>query len=221
MQIRKKKLLLGLTLVIATIVAGACGPRPTPEPTVDINQLATEAMVTIEAKFTETALAMPTDTPEPTYTPIVLTPTIGTIPQLPTAGVGNIPAAPEVPTIPAVVPTATLSDIGNKSLYVGQNIADGTHFSPGEEDDLVWTFQNVGTTTWTKDYNVRFYTGDNFAKNGRTRFPLTKDVPPQAEGSAIVDIVAPTKPGTYEMVWVLSDDGDNNFGVCTLKIIVD
>ena len=68
MKNRKKLALAGLLIIVLSILMVSCGSRPTPEPTVDVNVLATNAAQTIEARFTETALAKPTDTPQPTYT---------------------------------------------------------------------------------------------------------------------------------------------------------
>jgi hypothetical protein len=225
MKNRKKLALAGLLIIVLSILMVSCGSRPTPEPTVDVNVLATNAAQTIEARFTETALAKPTDTPQPTYTPVSYTPTTSSAPiTLPTAGTGgsvSIPTIAQQPTAIVNLPTATLSAVGDKAVWADQSIKDGTHFAPGESADLTWYITNVGTTTWTTDYSVRFFTGTNFAKAGNTRYYLPKPVAPQETGQVTIDIVAPTTPGEYKMAWVLSNAEDHNFYTVDITIIVD
>ncbi len=91
----------------------------------------------------------------------------------------------------------------------------------GESADLIWYITNVGTTTWTTDYSVRFFTGTNFAKAGNTRYRLPATVAPQQTGQFIIDIVAPNKAGEYKMAWVLSNAEDNNFYTVDITIVVE
>ncbi|NMA12787.1 MAG: hypothetical protein GX933_06365 [Chloroflexi bacterium] len=212
---------ISFLIILVAVFAASCTTRPTPEPTVDVNMLATQAAQTIEARFTETALAMPSETPMPTYTPIVATATIGTIPiTLPTTGVGAIPTVAAQSTLPAALPTATLSAVGDRAVWADQSIKDGTKLKPGESADLIWYITNVGTTTWTTDYSVRFFTGTNFAKAGNNRYAFPASVAPQQTGSVTIDIVAPTTPGEYKMAWVLSNAEDRNFYTVDITIVV-
>ena len=212
---------------IAVFVLSACGPAETPVPTVDLNLLATDAAATIAAQYTQTAWAMPTETPEPTYTPIIPTeiPTMMAIPTIATGGdaaSGAIPAVGEaIPTIPAALPTATLGKTGNQCVYSDQNIKDGTVFKAGQTADLTWYVTNTGTTTWTTDYSIRFYSGTNFAKAGNTRYKLPVAAAPQATAQFTIDIVAPSTAGEYKMAWVISDEGDNNFCMVDVTIKVE
>lgn len=214
--------LIGIMILALT----GCGPAATPEPTVDLNMLATNAAATIAAQITETALAFPTSTPEPTYTPVYYTdtPAVIEIPTISTGGdpsgsIGTIPQVGEaLPTIPAALPTATLGTTGNQCVYSDQNIKDGTVFKAGQSADLIWYITNTGSTTWTTDYSIRFYSGTNFAKAGNTRYKLPVAAPPQATAQFIIDIVAPSSAGEYKMAWVISDEGDNNF--CPVDITI-
>lgn len=213
-----------LWIVIAVIALSACGPRETPEPTVDINVLSTNAAMTVAVEITQTAMSMPTETPLPTYTPISNTPTapVLSIPTIQTGGTGSIPSVGEtVPTVPAALPTATLGTTGNACVYAGQNIADGTVFKAGQTADLIWSVTNSGTTTWTTDYSVRFFSGTNFAKAGNTRYTLPVAAAPQATAQFPIDITAPSTPGEYKMAWVISDEGDNNFCMVDITIKVE
>lgn len=222
----QKRIVSYLVLIGIMILAlTACGPSATPEPTVDLNLLATNAAATISAQITETALAFPTFTFEPTYTPITVTdtPMVIEIPTISTggdpSGFGTIPQVGEaVPTIPAALPTATLGTTGNQCVYSDQSIKDGTVFKAGQSADLIWYITNTGSTTWTTDYSIRFYSGTNFAKAGNTRYKLPVAAPPQATAQFVIDIVAPSAAGEYKMAWVISDEGDNNF--CPVDVTI-
>ena len=224
MKNRKSLALTAILVASILLFVASCGTQPTAEPTIDVNQLATNAVMTIEAGITQTALAQPTNTPEPTYTPVSYTVTPGSSSvTLPTAGAGSAAGIPTLgqPTAVVSLPTATLSAVGDKASWAGQNIADGTHMSAGESADLIWNITNVGTTTWTTDYSVRFYTGTNFAKAGNTRYYLPAAVAPQATGNVVIDITAPSTAGEYKMAWVVSNAEDVNFYTVDITIIVD
>ena len=167
---------------IAIFVVSACGPAETPVPTVDLNLLATDAAATIAAQYTQTAWAMPTETPAPTYTPIIPTeiPTMMAIPTIATGGdAAAIPSVGEaIPTIPAALPTATLGKTGNQCVYSDQSIKDGTVFKAGQTADLIWYVTNTGTTTWRAGALSFYYTaqGDEFLD--ALSYALPKDVAP-------------------------------------------
>lgn len=227
---KRKQIIAPYALILlVTVILASCGTNATPEPTIDVNQIATNAVQTIEARASETALAMPTETPEPTYTPVSYTPTAQASVSLPTAGSGStiptaaagLPSAAPTTGLPAAAPTATLGSVGDKGVWASQTITDGTHYAAGESDDLTWYITNIGTTTWTTDYSIRFFTGTNFAKAGNTRYKLTSTTPPQGTAPATIDIVAPTTAGTYTMSWVLSNEHDENFYIVDITIIVD
>ncbi len=59
-----KKILL--TLLSASFVLSACGGDTTPDPALDPNLAMTAAFATVNAAFTQTALAVPTTPPTPT-----------------------------------------------------------------------------------------------------------------------------------------------------------
>lgn len=231
-------------------ILSACGTAATPEPTLDMNEYATRAVETIEANATATALSVPTNTPEPTYTPVSLpTDTPESIAVLPTTPVdsglmiinpGNDPAAeagpgvPEnniLPVLPAdssavlpviTQPTATTPPLaGDKASYDSQTPLDNSHVERGAEFDISWYLLNTGTTTWTTDYSLRYFTGTNFTKPGKNRWNLVQPVPPNTIGTCTVDAIAPEEPGTYKMSVVLGNENDENFFIVDLTIVVD
>ncbi|MBR6091144.1 MAG: hypothetical protein IKP86_14490 [Anaerolineaceae bacterium] len=237
-------------IMLAAGVLSACGTAAAPEPTLDVDQLATYSVQTVEGNAAETAIVQPTETsvPADTATSVPLaSDTPETIIVLPTSStqeeelIGNsyvttaeptaaqneiLPVLPTAPTagIPAIVlPAATspAAKAGDKASYDSQTPLDNSHVEAESEFDIEWFLLNTGTTTWTTDYTCRYFTGTDFTKPGKTRFPLTHDVPPNSIGSCIVDAVAPKDPGTYKMSVVLGNDNDQNFFIVDLTIVVD
>ena len=98
---------------------------------------------------------------------------------------------------------------------------DGTHVKAGQSFDITWNLLNTGTTTWTTDYVLRFFSGTNFTKPGKTRYYLQQPVAPNTVGTLAVDAVAPNNPGSYSMSLVLGNENDENFYVVDITIIVD
>ena len=237
-----KNALCVFVIIAAAVALSACGNAATPEPTPDMNAFATSAVQTVEARYTETALAMPTETPAPTYTPVSLPTATAEVLVLPseelisntsgTTGTGTDASAAAAGTtasgdsasVAAVVPTATTaasSSAGNKASYEGQTPTDGTHVEAGSEFDITWYLVNTGTTTWTTDYSMRYFTGTNFTKPGKTYYRLNAAVAPNETGACSMDAVAPTTPGTYQMSAVLANENDENFMIVDITIVVD
>lgn len=239
-QNRTNALRLIAAFIIIAILSG-CGTAATPEPTLDMNEFATHAVETIEADATSTALAIPTNTPEPTYTPVTLpTDTPETIAVLPSDGqvesglivnpAAADPAAqnsalPVLPAAPAAAPQPTATSpaalVGDKASYDSQTPLDNAHVERGSEFDITWYLLNTGTTTWTTDYSLRYFTGTNFTKPGKGRWNLTQPVQPNAIGACTIDAIAPENPGTYKMSVVLGNENDENFFIVDLTIVVD
>lgn len=247
-SLKRNTVLQILTAFIIISILSACGTAATPEPTLDMKEFATHAVETIEANATATALSVPIDTPQPTYTPVSLPTDISeSIAVLPTTPVesgmmiintGNDPAAgtgaavnnmlPVPPAdsgaVPPVIaqPTATIPlTAGDKASYDSQSPLDNSHVERGAEFDISWYLLNIGTTTWTTDYSLRYFTGTNFTKPGKSRWNLAQDVPPNTVGACTVDAIAPENPGTYNMAVVLGNENDENFFIVDLTIVVD
>ena len=133
---------------------------------------------------------------------------------LPTA-VPEIAALPEMPT-PTPLPLT-----GDKASYDSQSPLDGTHVQAGQWFDITWYLLNTGSTTWTMDYVLRFFSGTNFTKPGKDRYYLTGPVAPNTVGPCTIDAVAPKNPGTYTMAVVLGNENEENFYVMDITIVVD
>ena len=122
-----------------------------------------------------------------------------------------------------IAPTATpmVQQSGDKASYDSQTPQDGTHVGRGQIFDITWYLLNTGTTTWTEDYVVRYFSGTNFTKPGKLRYPLGEPGPPNSVGACKVDAVAPGAPGTYTMAVVLGNENDENFFIMDVTIVVD
>ena len=94
-----------LVLLLTMLVLSACGSS-TPDPALDPVLVMTQAFATVNASFTQTALALPTNTPAPTATPTLAAPT----------------APPEfVPTVILQLVVGTLANcrFGPNTVYAG------------------------------------------------------------------------------------------------------
>ena len=124
--------------------------------------------------------------------------------------------------LPNIQPTPTSpATTGDRASYDSQTPTDGTHVKAGQTFDITWYLLNTGTTTWTTDYCMRFFTGTNFTKPGKPRYYLENPVAPGTVGACSIDAVAPNRPGTYTMSVVLGNENDENFMIVDITIIVD
>ncbi len=130
-------------------------------------------------------------------------------------------AVPETALTLPEMPTPTPVQIGDKASYDSQSPQDGTHVQRGQWFDITWNLMNTGTTTWTTDYVLRYFTGTNFTKPGKARYYLNAPVAPNTVGACTVDAVAPSNPGTYTMSVVLGNENEENFYIMDITIVVD
>lgn len=241
----------GIPMLISAILLSACGNAATPEPTVDMNVFPTTIAQTMASEYTASASSLPTEMVAPTETmnmensqpkanaesvvvlPIpainsreaVITPNPApdeSMEELMITRNNSLPGITIQPT--SAVPTATaarVNDHGDKASYESQSPEDGVHVERGSEFDVIWYLKNTGSTTWTTDYCLRYFTGTNFTKPGKNRYYLSKPVEPDAIGKCIVDALAPEEPGTYKMSVVLGNENDENFFIVDITIVVD
>jgi hypothetical protein len=97
----------------------------------------------------------------------------------------------------------------NRAEWVSQSVADDTSFAPGETFTMTWTLKNVGTSTWTADFMLRFYSGDTFG--AAREVPIGREVLPGDTLDITLIMKAPVTPGTYQSVWVMSTEERSNF----------
>lgn len=196
---------LSTLLLLGMLLLTACTPKATPSPTVNPDDIRTQAMQTVQAQLTQTAIAAPSATPTftlaPSNTPELSTPTLSaTLPTL-------------AATTPALLPTNTLPVGGgttDTALYVSQSPGDGTVFAPAQTFTMTWRLKNTGATTWTTQYQFRFYAGSG-GRMGASDITLPRDVAPNSEIDITLQMTAPLAAGEYNTIWVLSNKDGLNF----------
>lgn len=189
-------------LLILLGLAGCSSAAPTIVPTIDTNPLRTEVAATVLAQVTQDLAQTPSVTPSPSPTatlPPTSTPTQATI----------------TPSTEVVGVTATLSSLTpeagteNKAEWVSQSIADKTVFAPGETFTMTWRLKNTGTSTWSANYILRFFSGDPYGLPEEV--PLNREVSPGETVDITLQMEAPAVQGTYTSVWVMSTENRSNF----------
>lgn len=165
----------------------------------------TQAYQTVEARLTQeiakTKLVATTPAiKEPTVT--IATPTGGGSTQ--TSVITSTPSQPSA-TKPAACDSAAA---GNP---IDVTIPDDSVLQPGEPFTKVWRLVNVGTCTWTTDYSVAFFSGEQMSGPGSAKLPTS--VSPGATVEISVDLVAPLEAGTYQGDWKLKNAANEWFGI--------
>jgi hypothetical protein len=90
-------------------------------------------------------------------------------------------------------------------------IPDDTVLQPDQSFTKTWRLQNSGTCTWTTDYAVAFFSGDQM--DAPASVTLAGDVAPGQSVDIDVDMVAPGKAGKYQGNWKLRNASNVLFGI--------
>jgi len=194
-QIRKLKtamFLMAITLLLAACVGGAA------EPTTDPNIVFTEVAETVMVSITQTAQAMPTNTPQPT-------PTSEPTP-FPTSTIDIT-----IPTTAPIIPgesTPTTQLYGDRATWTAQSPMDGKTFKPHESFTFHGCWNNVGTTTWNKNYKMVWVPGSTQLWAGQTTWNPPFEVPPGKNWCPDLPSITPYEPGKHITRWYLKTDRD-------------
>jgi hypothetical protein len=94
----------------------------------------------------------------------------------------------------------TTSSTGYSCEAINRRPYDNTSYKPGEKFDIKWTIHNNGTKTMVAGLDLKFSNGDKLMSNKTVELPELK---PGAEFSVNFDAVAPDKPGSYVMVYMV------------------
>ncbi|MDX1435668.1 MAG: NBR1-Ig-like domain-containing protein [Anaerolineales bacterium] len=123
----------------------------------------------------------------------------------------NQPAPPPLPT-PTVAPTPTPRPTPCDWAGFVQDVAvkDGSVFNPGAKFTKVWRLKNMGTCTWTTDYDLVFAGGDQMG--GLAAIPLSGSVRPGETVDLSVNLTAPDKAGKFRGYWQLRNARGVLFG---------
>jgi hypothetical protein len=195
--------LIILTL-FGSLILSACGgaEEPSPTPTLNPDEIKTQAVGTFAADLTQTALANPTATPTLPNTPTPFaTLALGT--PLGTLAAGTVSGA----------------NTCNRLVYVRDvTIPDNTAMTPGQTFTKTWEVQNSGSCAWDAGFKFALIGGD--AMGGQT---VTLAQPVAAGGATQLSVAmtAPTnKSGTLQGAWRMSTATGTYFGDQLTVVIV-
>lgn len=196
---QRSKFVIMLTMLVALVLSACGGSTADATPTVDVELVRTQAVMTYQVELTQTALANPTSTPSPTESPTPAAtfsaPTVGT---------------------PAALGTTPIAGGGQPSTCYGLSfvrdvtIPDGTQVTPGQSFTKTWLVSNTGTCAWEAGFTFNVVSGDSL---GGTAVTLNQRVEAGRQYEFSVPMVAPTnKSGTVTGYWRLSDASGSFFG---------
>lgn len=190
-----RKTTLTITILLLAISIGCTLPFTIQS---QDDYIATAAQQTVQAYQTQNA---PTATPEqPASTPTAL-PTQTSAPT----------ATPKTPPTPTPQPC-------NQAVFVSETVPDGTNLDAGAAFTKSWRLKNTGTCTWNPGYKLVFVDGDQMS--GPDSVKLNSYVKPGEKIDILVDLKAPSKPGTYTGYWKLQSDEGYKFAQVFVKVKV-
>lgn len=189
--------MFSLWVACALFISACAAPTPA-EPTPDAAAIATSAVQTAEARFTQQALIN-------LATQVASSPTATTTLEpeqiLPTATAGT-GASPSYEYTPGCVYATYVMDV---------TIVDGTVMLPGAIFTKTWRIKNSGSCKWDANFSMVQVGGD--AMGQQTRFPLTQVVYPGQEVDVSVTLTAPSTNGKYASQWRLAVPGGGSAGM--------
>jgi hypothetical protein len=203
-MIHKMKTIVVIGAWLCLLLSSACSSSSTPTntPTIDAAPYHTEAASTVWAQVTRDLALTPSVTPIPSPSPTraPTSTTASTQAQTVTA----LPGTQEA--LASGTPGVVTNDLAE---WVSQSVADGTVFEPGESFIITWTLKNVGTSTWTAAYLLRFYSGNAFG--APQEILLGQEVSPGGTIDIAIPMRAPNTVGEYRSDWVMSNELRSNF----------
>jgi len=121
----------------------------------------------------------------------------------------NKPVAPTAD--PTREPTSTPRCVDSASLVKDVTIPDGTRLEPGESFTKTWRMRNIGTCTWTDEYQLVFLSGHHM--DASTVVSLKGSVAPGQVVDLSVAMKAPKGVGTYWGYWIMRNELEAIFGL--------
>ena len=204
---------LGIAFVLILIALGVvCGviyflrPAQTATPT-GPDALYTQAAQTFVAQLTQTATILP---PTSTGIPPSFTPPPTVTGIAPTATLTNTFVPPTQTQLPPTTTPPQQPCLWAK--FEGDvTVKDGTDFPPNAEFIKTWRLRNIGSCSWTDDYQLVFDHGDRMG--GPHSLPIDENVDPGETVDVSVNLISPDTPDSYRGYWRLSTPTGQVFGV--------
>ena len=92
-------------------------------------------------------------------------------------------------------------------------IPDNMVLHPGQPFSKTWSIENIGSCTWTEDYAVVWFSGEQMGFSGQRIQHIEKSVAPGQSIQLTLDLIAPTKPGVHQGNWKLRNPDGDLFGI--------
>ncbi len=187
-------------LFLGIVALAACNLPGAATPAISEDAVQTAAAMTVQAALTQAVQTTPTVAPNTALSPT------------PVANGVVFTVTPAPTFVKSSTPQPTQDKCNVAHFVADVTVPDGTVFKPGETFTKTWRLKNVGTCTW-ENYTLVF---DSGAKMGGPSIqPIPGPVAPGAVVDVSVNLIAPTKEGTYKGFWRLRDDKDVLFGLTT------
>lgn len=192
-----KRLSIYMLVICAVSLVGCNLPaQATTSPTLNV----TQAYQTVEARLTEAISRTPKVSP--TQARATNTPAEATLP--PTEEI-------ETATQDAAQTPSAACDQALPGIPIDVTIPDDTVLLPGERFTKTWRLQNVGTCTWTGDYALVWFSGEQL--DAPLSVPLSGNTNPGQSVDLSVEMKAPDTEGTYQGWWKLRNPAGDLFGI--------
>ncbi len=158
----------------------------------------TQAAETLWASLNQTQMAATATDVPPTLPP-----------PLPTATNTLKPTATKIPPLPTATATAIPCDW---AMFIKDvTVKDGKLYPPGTEFTKTWRLKNIGSCTWTKDYDLVFVSGDGM--NAYASIPFPDVAVPGETIDLSIRMTAPAEGGDYKGYWRLRNANGSVFGI--------
>jgi hypothetical protein len=161
----------------------------------------TQVFQTVQARLTEGATQIPTET-------MVPSPTMADMASGTTSSVSV--STTSTPPVDSAPPSA-ICDLAAAGNPIDVTIPDDTEIGPGDEFTKVWRLVNAGTCSWTQDYSIAVFSGESMNAPKSIQLPFT--VAPGEVIDISIDMIAPMNAGTYQGNWKLLNASGEWFGI--------
>lgn len=154
---------------------------------------------------TSTQVFTPTETTAPTNTMLPETAT-------PTGNPSVVSETPELTSTPSATSTQiSESEPTDWAKLISSSPGNWTYLGPNYSLKKVWTLKNMGSSTWTTDFDLVFISGTRMTD--KKAIPLPAKVKPGQTIEITVRLLTPKKPGNYEGYWMLRNNSGELFGI--------
>ncbi len=189
-------------LTALALLTGCNMPTSASQTTPDI----TQAYQTVQARLTQAATGSPAAAAAaPTVAPATPTPLASATPEAATPS-----ATPRPTTVPPTAP-AKICDQAAAGSPLDVTIPDGTRMTPGQTFTKTWRLYNNGTCTWTTEYTLALFSGEDMDSPAGINLP--KAVAPGESVDVSVELTAPDATGTAGGNWKLRNTAGTWCGI--------